>query len=129
MHVGTARDDSLHEVAPGAPDVQDASALRCPALDESREVLENRSARFAKVLVVLVRERKMLPHRVRVDVYVRPYQPAARTVQQVNQIAVVDVLSHDAVRLLNTQGRRALRLADGMLEWRLDQLPVEAGAA
>ncbi|MCJ0873879.1 metalloregulator ArsR/SmtB family transcription factor [Streptomyces sp. AP-93] len=39
------------------------------------------------------------------------------------------VLSHDAVRLLAAHGRQALRLADGMLEWRLHDLPVEAGAA
>jgi rhodanese-related sulfurtransferase len=39
------------------------------------------------------------------------------------------VLAHDAVRLLNARGRHALRLADGMLEWRLAQLPVQAGAA
>ena len=34
------------------------------------------------------------------------------------------VLSHDAVRLLTTHGRTARRLADGMLEWRLADLPV-----
>lgn len=34
------------------------------------------------------------------------------------------VLSHDAVRLLTAQGRTARRLADGMLEWRLADLPV-----
>ncbi|MDX8034861.1 metalloregulator ArsR/SmtB family transcription factor [Lentzea sp. BCCO 10_0856] len=34
------------------------------------------------------------------------------------------VLSHDAVRLLTAQGRTARRLADGMLEWRLAELPV-----
>jgi len=34
------------------------------------------------------------------------------------------VLSHDAVRLLTAQGRRAVRLIDGMLEWRLADLPV-----
>ncbi|WP_329311045.1 ArsR/SmtB family transcription factor [Streptomyces sp. NBC_01262] len=39
------------------------------------------------------------------------------------------VLSHNAVRLLTARGHRALRLADGMLEWRLDQLPVEVDAA
>ncbi|WP_030268236.1 ArsR/SmtB family transcription factor [Streptomyces sp. NRRL B-24484] len=39
------------------------------------------------------------------------------------------VLSHDAVRLLAARGRSAKRLADGMLEWRLAALPVEAGAA
>jgi rhodanese-related sulfurtransferase/predicted transcriptional regulator len=39
------------------------------------------------------------------------------------------VLSHDAVRLLAARGRRASRLADGMLEWRLAALPVEGGAA
>ncbi|WP_327352785.1 ArsR/SmtB family transcription factor [Streptomyces sp. NBC_01304] len=37
------------------------------------------------------------------------------------------ILAHDAVRLLTARGRRALRLADGILEWRVDQLPVEAG--
>ncbi|SFR29165.1 Rhodanese-related sulfurtransferase [Lentzea waywayandensis] len=34
------------------------------------------------------------------------------------------VLSHDAVRLLTARGRTARRLADGMLEWRLAELPV-----
>lgn len=34
------------------------------------------------------------------------------------------VLSHDAVRLLTAQGRTARRLVDGMLEWRLAELPV-----
>jgi rhodanese-related sulfurtransferase/DNA-binding transcriptional ArsR family regulator len=39
------------------------------------------------------------------------------------------VLAHDAVRLLTAHGRRARRLADGMLEWRLADLPVHTGAA
>jgi rhodanese-related sulfurtransferase/DNA-binding transcriptional ArsR family regulator len=39
------------------------------------------------------------------------------------------VLSYDAVRLLTAHGRRAVRLADGMLEWRLAQLPVEESAS
>ncbi|MCM2576838.1 ArsR/SmtB family transcription factor [Streptomyces meridianus] len=39
------------------------------------------------------------------------------------------VLAHDAVRLLGARGRRAKRLADGMLEWRLAALPVEPRAA
>jgi rhodanese-related sulfurtransferase/DNA-binding transcriptional ArsR family regulator len=34
------------------------------------------------------------------------------------------VLAHDAVRLLAAHGREAARLADGMLEWRLADLPV-----
>jgi rhodanese-related sulfurtransferase len=37
------------------------------------------------------------------------------------------VLAHDAVRLLAQQGRAAKRLVDGMLEWRLAELPVTAG--
>jgi rhodanese-related sulfurtransferase len=37
------------------------------------------------------------------------------------------VLAHDAVRLLTDRGRRAIRLDDGMLEWRLADLPVDAG--
>ena len=36
------------------------------------------------------------------------------------------VLAYDAVRLLTDRGRRAIRLNDGMLEWRLAELPVEA---
>ena len=39
------------------------------------------------------------------------------------------VLAHDAVRLLHIRGRKAARLADGMLEWRLAGLPTVAGAA
>ncbi|MER6630683.1 metalloregulator ArsR/SmtB family transcription factor [Streptomyces sp. NPDC000987] len=39
------------------------------------------------------------------------------------------VLAHHAVRLLTARGRRAVRLADGMLEWRLADLPVETGNA
>ncbi|MEJ3747006.1 metalloregulator ArsR/SmtB family transcription factor [Actinomycetes bacterium KLBMP 9797] len=34
------------------------------------------------------------------------------------------VLAHDAVRLLAANGRTATRLADGMLEWRLANLPI-----
>jgi rhodanese-related sulfurtransferase/DNA-binding transcriptional ArsR family regulator len=34
------------------------------------------------------------------------------------------VLAHEAVRLLTARGRRAARLADGMLEWRLADQPV-----
>ncbi|WP_240117937.1 MULTISPECIES: metalloregulator ArsR/SmtB family transcription factor [unclassified Streptomyces] len=37
------------------------------------------------------------------------------------------VLAHDAVRLLTDRGRRAIRLHDGMLEWRLAGEPVESG--
>jgi rhodanese-related sulfurtransferase/DNA-binding transcriptional ArsR family regulator len=35
------------------------------------------------------------------------------------------VLAYDAVRLLTDHGRRAIRLNDGMLEWRLAELPVD----
>jgi rhodanese-related sulfurtransferase len=34
------------------------------------------------------------------------------------------VLAHDAVRILTTHGHTATRLADGMLEWRLADLPI-----
>ena len=37
------------------------------------------------------------------------------------------VLAYDAVRLLTDRGRRAIRLQDGMLEWRLARMPVHAG--
>jgi rhodanese-related sulfurtransferase/DNA-binding transcriptional ArsR family regulator len=39
------------------------------------------------------------------------------------------VLASDAVQLLRQRGRRAARLAEGMLEWRLAELPVSTGAA
>jgi rhodanese-related sulfurtransferase len=35
------------------------------------------------------------------------------------------VMAHDAVRELTSRGRPAARLVDGMLEWRLADLPVE----
>lgn len=35
------------------------------------------------------------------------------------------VMAHDAVRLLEAEGRQAARLEDGMLEWRLAGLPME----
>ena len=38
------------------------------------------------------------------------------------------VLASDAVRLLRSQGLRARRLQDGLLEWRLEGLSVEASA-
>lgn len=38
------------------------------------------------------------------------------------------VLAHDAVRLLQAKGLRARRLEDGLLEWRVEGLPVEASA-
>jgi rhodanese-related sulfurtransferase len=34
------------------------------------------------------------------------------------------VMAHDAVRALTAEGRHALRLTEGMLEWRLAELPV-----
>ncbi|GAA3446895.1 ArsR/SmtB family transcription factor [Planomonospora venezuelensis] len=34
------------------------------------------------------------------------------------------VMAHEAVRALTARGRRAARLAEGMLEWRLAELPV-----
>lgn len=37
------------------------------------------------------------------------------------------VLAYDAVRLLTDRGRRAVRLNDGMLEWRLADMPVDTG--
>ncbi|MGH3901468.1 MAG: ArsR/SmtB family transcription factor [Pseudonocardiaceae bacterium] len=39
------------------------------------------------------------------------------------------VLSHDAVRLLTSHGHRAVRLADGILEWRLAGKPLSTTAA
>ncbi|MER5204200.1 metalloregulator ArsR/SmtB family transcription factor [Streptomyces sp. NPDC002825] len=39
------------------------------------------------------------------------------------------VLAYDAVRLLTAHGRRAIRLDDGMLEWRLAAMPVDTGAS
>jgi rhodanese-related sulfurtransferase len=36
------------------------------------------------------------------------------------------VFAHDAVRLLHERGRRAVRLTDGVMEWRLAGLPVTA---
>ena len=39
------------------------------------------------------------------------------------------VFAHDAVRFLNAEGRRALRLAEGMLEWRVADLPVSTLAS
>jgi rhodanese-related sulfurtransferase/DNA-binding transcriptional ArsR family regulator len=37
------------------------------------------------------------------------------------------VLAYDAVRLLTDRGRHAIRLNDGMLEWRLAEMPVDTG--
>lgn len=39
------------------------------------------------------------------------------------------VMAPDAVRIARTAGRGAMRLDDGMLEWRLAGLPVDEGAA
>ena len=39
------------------------------------------------------------------------------------------VLAHDAVRLLNAEGLSASRATDGVLEWRLAGVAIEAGAA
>lgn len=39
------------------------------------------------------------------------------------------VLAYDAVRLLRERGRTAVRLTDGMLEWRLADLPVATESA
>jgi hypothetical protein len=39
------------------------------------------------------------------------------------------VLAHEAVRLLRDEGRQARKLVDGMLEWRLADLPTTSSAA
>lgn len=39
------------------------------------------------------------------------------------------VLAYDAVRLLRERGRRAVRLMDGMPEWRPAELPVDTESA
>ena len=39
------------------------------------------------------------------------------------------VLAYDAVRLLTRHGRPARRLREGMLEWRLAGMPIQAGVA
>jgi rhodanese-related sulfurtransferase len=39
------------------------------------------------------------------------------------------VLAHDAVRVLVAEGRQAVRLQDGMLEWRAAGLPVTVGSS
>ena len=39
------------------------------------------------------------------------------------------VLAYEAVDLLHAAGRRARRMHEGMLEWRLGGLPVGAGGA
>lgn len=39
------------------------------------------------------------------------------------------VMAHDAARLLGAHGRRALRAADGVLEWQVDGVPLLTGAA
>lgn len=39
------------------------------------------------------------------------------------------VFAYDAVRTLTGHGRRAIRLHDGMLEWRVAELPVDVAAA
>jgi rhodanese-related sulfurtransferase/DNA-binding transcriptional ArsR family regulator len=37
-------------------------------------------------------------------------------------------MAYDAVQMLTDRGRRAIRLSDGMLEWRLGELPIDTGA-
>src|SRR5690606_19339620 len=39
------------------------------------------------------------------------------------------VLAYEAVDVLRASGRRARRLQDGMLEWRLTEMPVDSGRA
>ncbi|MEV6114018.1 metalloregulator ArsR/SmtB family transcription factor [Streptomyces sp. NPDC052109] len=41
------------------------------------------------------------------------------------EVVAYCLLAHDAVRLLHTRGRGAVRLVEGMLEWRPAELPVD----
>jgi rhodanese-related sulfurtransferase len=50
-------------------------------------------------------------------------QPAGATIVAYCRGAYC-VMAHEAVRALTTEGLRAVRLTDGMLEWRLADLPV-----
>lgn len=65
--------------------------------------------------------------------------PITELVQRIHELAdateifvycrdVYRAPAHGAVRLLTECGRRAVRLSDGMLEWRLSERPVAASA-
>ncbi len=63
-----------------------------------------------------------------------PFEELAAAVEQLREGRIVAycrgaycVLAHDAVRLLGGEGITALRLEDGMLEWRTHGQPVEVG--
>lgn len=124
--VRTVADDRLPDVAAAR------AAYLGPATDEvSRDELLRR-VRAGEVTVVDVRPR---------EEYTAGHIPGALSIpleelrQRLAELPADQevvaycrgtycVFAHDAVRLLTAQGRTARRLADGMLEWRLADLPV-----
>jgi rhodanese-related sulfurtransferase len=119
------------------PDVQAASAAYlgsgAPAEPVAREELLRR-AQAGEVLVLDVRPAEEyaaghIPGAVSVPLADLPARlgtlPAGTEVVAYCRGAYC-VLARDAVHVLRASGRPARHLADGMLEWRLDGMPVEA---
>ncbi|PWI14957.1 ArsR family transcriptional regulator [Streptomyces sp. Act143] len=121
-----------HQAA--VPAARDAYLGEGGAVDMGREELRARAA-AGEVVVLDVRP---------VEEYLAGHIPGAHSVPVTELADRIDelpaetevvvycrgaycVLAHDAVRLLTDHGRRAIRLRDGMLEWRLAELPVAVG--
>nr|WP_260152232.1 metalloregulator ArsR/SmtB family transcription factor [Hoyosella altamirensis] len=128
--VERVRDDYLHSGRSPA-----ASALRADS-EVTREELLARAA-AGEVIVVDVRP---------VEEYAAAHVPGAVSIplddlaRRIDELPVDQeivaycrgaycVLAYEAVDMLQTLGRHARRLQDGMLEWRLSDLPIDTGRA
>ncbi|SFQ69314.1 Rhodanese-related sulfurtransferase [Amycolatopsis arida] len=118
----------------------DAEAAKAAYLGPDTEQVDRdellRRVRAGRALVIDVRPREEyaaghIPGAVSVPLHELPERladlPADQEIVAYCRGAYC-VLAHDAVRLLSEHGRPARRLADGMLEWRLADLPVATGA-
>ncbi|MEV6900360.1 metalloregulator ArsR/SmtB family transcription factor [Amycolatopsis sp. NPDC051372] len=119
---------------PAVPPARDAYLGAAPAGEITREQLQARAA-AGDVVVLDVRplheyRAGHIPGALSV-----PVEELADRINEVPEGADIVVycrgeycvLAYDAVRLLTDRRRRAVRLDDGMLEWRLADMPVNTG--
>jgi hypothetical protein len=72
----------------------------------------------------------MMGDRVAKDALYAEFAAVGKSLGNPKRLELLDLLAHDAVRLLNANGLTARRAADGVLEWRIAGIPVvQPGAA
>jgi rhodanese-related sulfurtransferase/DNA-binding transcriptional ArsR family regulator len=119
---------------PAVPVARDAYLGECAGTEITREELVKRAQAGAVVLDVRPMEEYLAGHIP--GAICIPVAELAGRISEVPVDAQIVVycrgeycaMAYDAVQMLTDRGRRAIRLSDGMLEWRLGELPVDTAA-